>query len=158
MRDFISEFFISIYCWFEDFFGENLGNYLQGDPEEKFLSDPNNMFISIGLTMLCITMVFAILYYYIINHPRLGNWWGWLIFLSANAVINFIVGWQWVLKDYFDDKMLEINKITGEKVCLISEDNILAFGVTNMIDAIIAFIVISFIIKWWSSNCQQAPL
>lgn len=65
------------------------------------------MFIGIGLTMLVITLLVAVCYYYIINHPRLNNWWGWLIFLGINAVINFVVGWQWVLKDYYAGLMVK---------------------------------------------------
>lgn len=65
------------------------------------------MFIGIGLTMLVISLIVAVCYYYIINHPRLSNWWGWLIFLGINAVINFVVGWQWVLKDYYAGLMVK---------------------------------------------------
>ena len=96
----MSEFFGSIYCWLEDFFGIELANYLWGESSPEQLS---NMFIGIGLSMLAISLAIAICYYYIINHPRLNNWWGWFIFLLVNAVVNFIVGWQWVLKDYYAD-------------------------------------------------------
>ena len=37
------------------------------------------------------------------------------------------------------------------------KSDLLAFGVTNMIDAILAFLFISYIIKWWSTNCSRAP-
>lgn len=151
----MGEFFGSIYCWLEEFFGLELADYLWGvsSPDQT-----SNMFIGIGMSMLAISLVMAICYYYIVNHPRLNNWWGWLIFAGVNAFINFIVGWQWVLRDYYDDLMYEISKTTGEKVSLsIDESDILAFGVTNMINSIIAFIIISFIIKWWSSNCSRAP-
>ena len=30
-------------------------------------------------------------------------------------------------------------------------------GFANMINAIIAFIVFSYITKWWSTNCSRAP-
>lgn len=100
----MSEFFGSIYCWLEDFFGIELAEYLWGESSPEQLS---NMFIGIGLTMLVISLIVAVCYYYIINHPRLNNWWGWLIFLGINAVINFVVGWQWVLKDYYAGLMVK---------------------------------------------------
>ena len=116
------------------------------------------MFIGIGLTMLVISLIVAVCYYYIINHPRLNNWLGWFIFLCINAVINFVVGWQWVLKDYYAGLMVKEDPATQKMVDLpIYTDDILAFGVTNMINAIIAFIVFSYIIKWWSTNCSRAP-
>jgi len=151
----MGEFFGSIYCWLEDFFGTELADYLWG---EASMYQTSNMFIGIGLSMLCISFFIVVCYYYIINHPRLNNWWGWLIFLGVNAVLNFIVGWQWVLKDYYAGLMVKKHPATGEIVDLpIYSDDILAFGVTNMIDGILAFIILSYIIKWWSTNCSRAP-
>jgi hypothetical protein len=151
----MGELFGDLYCWLEDFFGLELADYLWG------LSSPQqtgNMYIGIGMTMLCISFLATIAYYYLLNHPRLNNWWGWSIFLAFNAVLNFVVGWQWVLKDYYDGLMVKISSETGKEIDLpIYESDILAFGVTNMIDSIIAFIVFSYIIKWWSSNCSRAP-
>ena len=81
-----------------------------------------------------------------------------LIPYFSYAVINLIVGWQWVLKDYYNELMVKISAETGKKVDLpIYESDLLAFGVTNMINAIIAFLIFSYIIKWWSSNCSRAP-
>lgn len=152
----MGEIFGSIYCWLEDFFGIELADYLWGN--DKFPLVTGNMYIGIGLSMLGISLVVAICYYYVINHPRLNNWWGWLIFLGGNAVINFIVGWQWVLKDYYAGLMKVKDATTHQLVnARIYEDNILAFGVTNMIDGIIGFIIISYLIKWWSTNCSRAP-
>ena len=151
----MGELFGSIYCWLEEFFGLELANYLWGisSPQQN-----SNMFIGIGLTMLLISLGIATIYYYAINHPRLNNWWGWLIFLGLNAIINFIVGWQWVLKDYYEGKMVTESITTGiAENLLIDQSDLLAFGVTNMIDSIIAFILISYTIKWWSTNCSRAP-
>ena len=151
----MGEFFGSIYCWLEDFFGIPLAEYLWGlsSPEQV-----SNMYIGIGLSMLGISLAIMITYYYLLDHPRLGNWWGWSIFLALNAAINFVVGWQWVLKDYYAGKMVTLDEATGNMVALnIYTSDILAFGVTNMIDAILAFIIFSYMFKWWSTNCPQAP-
>ena len=151
----MGEFFGSIYCWLEDFFGIELANYLWGEasPEQT-----GNMFIGIGLSMLCISLAMVVIYYYVIDHPRLNNWWGWLIFLGINALINFIVGWQWVLKHYYDGFMVRKSPVTGKMEDLpIYGSDILSFGVTNMIDSIFVFIIFSYILKWWSTNCSRAP-
>lgn len=151
----MGEFFGSIYCWLENFFGLELADYLWGKASPLQL---RNMYIGIGLWMLGISLFAVICYYYIINHPRLNNWWGWLIFLVANALINFVVGWQRVLKDFYAGLMVEKDPATGKLVDLpIYEQDILAFGATNMITATIAFIIFSYIIKWWSTNCSRAP-
>lgn len=151
----MDQFFGSIYCWLEDFFGLPLADYLWGVSSPRQTSV---MYIGIGLSMVVISFVLVVLYYYIVNHPRLNNWWGWTIFLGINAAINFVVGWQWVLKDYYDGLMVKLDPATGKEIDLdIFPSDITAFGVTNMINSMIAFLVFSYIIKWWSTNCSRAP-
>lgn len=151
----MGEFFGSIYCWFEEFFGIELANYLWG---ESSLLSQTNSFIGIGWSMFGISFAMVLIYYYVINHPQLNHWWGWIIFLVINGIINFIVGWQWVLKDYYDGKMITIDSATNLQMPLnIGESEIIYFGVSNMFISVIAFIVFSFILKWWSTNCSRAP-
>ena len=151
----MGEFFGSIYCWFEEFFGIELANYLWG---ESSLLSQTNSFIGIGWGMFGISFAMVLIYYYVINHPQLNHWWGWIIFLVINGIINFIVGWQWVLKDYYDGKMITIDPATNLQMPLnIGESEIIYFGVSNMFISVIAFIVFSFILKWWSTNCSRAP-
>lgn len=151
----MGEFFGSIYCWFEEFFGIELANYLW---RESSLLSQTNSFIGIGWSMFGISFAMVLIYYYVINHPQLNHWWGWIIFLVINGIINFIVGWQWVLKDYYDGKMITIDPATNLQMPLnIGESEIIYFGVSNMFISVIAFIVFSFILKWWSTNCSRAP-
>ena len=146
----MGEFFGSIYCWFEEFFGIELANYLWG---ESSLLSQTNSFIGIGWSMFGISFAMVLIYYYVINHPQLNHWWGWIIFLVINGIINFIVGWQWVLKDYYDGKMITIDPATNLQMPLnIGESEIIYFGVSNMFISVIVFIVFSFILKWWSTN------
>lgn len=151
----MGEFFGSIYCWFEDFFGLELAEYLWGNSSP--LSETNS-FIGIGLTMFGICLTMVLVYYYAVNHPRLSNWWGWGIFLVINAVGNFIVGWQWVLKDYYNGKMVTIDPSSNLQTPLnIGESEILYFGVSNMLLSILVYVIFTFIFKWWSRNCSTAP-
>ena len=151
----MGEFFGSIYCWFEEFFGIELANYLWG---ESSLLSQTNSFFGIGWSMFGISFAMVLIYYYVINHPQLNHWWGWIIFLVINGIINFIVGWQWVLKDYYDGKMITIDPATNLQMPLnIGESEIIYFGVSNMFISVIVFIVFSFILKWWSTNCSRAP-
>lgn len=151
----MGQFFGSIYCLFEDLFGLDLANYLWGlaSPESQ-----TNAFISIGLTMFGITLFFVVLYYYIINLPRLCTWWAWSIFGGINALVNLFVGWQWVLNDYYDGKMITIDPATNLKTPLnIGESEILCFGVSNMLLSLLAFFLFSLALKWWSRNCSHSP-
>lgn len=151
----MGQFFGSMYCLFEDFFGLELANYLWGQaaPEQQ-----TNMFIGIGFSMLALSLFVVVLFYYIVNHPKMANWWSWLIFLAGNAVINFLVGWRWVLSDYYAGFMVSVDPATNQTVPLnIGEGDILCFGVSNMLLSIVAFILFSYIVKWWSTNVSNAP-
>ncbi len=139
----MGEFFGSMYCWFEDFFGLELANYLWGISSSTSTS---NSFIGIGLSMFGVSLAVVLIFYYVLNHPKLNNWWGWSIFLVINAIVNFIIGYQWV------------------KVCCnkagelgIHDTQLCYFGVSNMLLSILVFFVFSFIVKWWSTNCSRAP-
>ena len=133
----MGEFFGSMYCVFEDLFGLELADYLWGNSSPISI---NNQFIAIGFWMLGIALSIAIVYYYVVNHPRLCNWWGWSIFAVLTLVINFIVGWQWVLKDLYEGKMIKIDPVTNQEVPLeIFETDCIYFGFSNMILSFVAF-------------------
>ena len=146
----MGEFFGSVYCWFEDVFGLELANYLWGNlsPDQQ-----TNMYVPIGFTMLAVSLLVCLLYYYIIDHPKLAKWWGWLIFLGSNAVANFLIGWQWVLRHYYLGYMVGIDSSTKKDYDLnISYGDMLCFGFANMLLAILVFGILSLLMKWWSKN------
>lgn len=151
----IGQFFGSFYCWlFEDLFGLDLANYLWGQTSPTMTS---NMFIPIGLSMFGISLLVMVLYYYVINHPRLCSLWGWLIFLGVNFALNFLVGWQWVLSHLYEGKMVYEN-VEHQMVPLpIDETNCLWFGLANSLLSIIVFIAFTYMFKWKSTNCWVAP-
>ena len=151
----MGEFFGSVYCWFEQFFGLDLANYLWGitSPYAK-----TNQYIGVGLSMTGITLLVVILYYYIIDKPSFCHWLKWLLFLVANAIVNFIIGWQYVCADLYDSKMVTLDSVTGKEISLPIENfHCLCFGVTNMLLSVLAFVILSVGLKWWSRNCKTSP-
>ena len=150
----MGEFFGSMYAsLFESFFGFDLADYLWGVTSQ----DGANLYIGIGLWLLGISLFVAFVFYYLINHPKLNNWWGWLIFLGINFVINFVMGIQWTLSDLWSGKMEVYDKETKQMVTWVTEGNCFCFGVTNAILSIIVFFLFSMIIKWRSTNVAHAP-
>ena len=153
----MGEFFGSLYCFiFEDFFGWNLADYLWGG--ESYPQSTGNSYIGIGLTMLGISFAVVLLFYYVINSSKLNNWWGWLIFMVGNAVINFFTGWLTVQSDYNEGKMVRIDDVSGDTQSInVFTQDLINFGVSNAILSILAFFLFSMIFKWWSINCPNAP-
>lgn len=151
----MGDFFASLYCIFDELFGLELASYLAGEATER---QQSNLFINIGLITLGISLFIAVVFYYVINHPKLNNWWGWSIFLGINALINYFVGWHWVLSDLLDGMMEKMDQTTGQLIPLsIMENDCISFGFANLIVSIIFFAVISSLIKWGSTNAPRAP-
>jgi len=151
----IGQFFGSFYTsLFEDLMGLDLANYLWGQTSPYMLS---NMYIPIGLSMFAISLIVMILYYYIIDHPRLCRWWGWLIFLGVNFVINFIVGWQWVLWHLYSGWMVYKTPDGVEINMPITEWNCICFGLSNGLLSVLMFVIFSYMFKWWSANSWISP-
>lgn len=66
----MGEIFGSLYSSiFEDFYGLDLANYLWGTTSEN----GTNQYIGIGLWMLCISLLVAVVFYYVVNHPKLDR-------------------------------------------------------------------------------------
>lgn len=132
----MNQFFSSLYCnFFEDLFGHNLAVYL--DSHTVFIQQ-GNMFVAAAFMMMCVTLFAIVAYYYVIDHPKLADFPGWLMFLCICVVVNAMSGWLWI-------RDLGVGSSIG-------------FGITNGILSIPAFIILSFLCKWYSRNSSRIPL
>lgn len=158
----MKDFFGNIYSWFESFFGRELSEHLWGYECETgtYLT---NLYNQVGWVTLLISLLCAVLFYYVINHPRFNRWWSWVIMLLVNGLINFYYAFQFTLSDFNSGKISDClmyirNEDTGEVVSkLITEANCTMFGYGNFIISTLFFVIISFIIKWKSRNAKHAP-
>lgn len=147
--------FSSIYRLLKDLYGSSLASYLDGTASAMQTGD---MFVSIGLSMLAVTAVIVVLFYFVVNHPNLNNLGSWLTFLAINAALNLLIGWRWVVGDYDDGKMVSIDPATGLNTPLpVTADEMIGFGIANAILSVVFFIIFSYCVKWWSTNCSRAP-
>lgn len=150
----MGDFFGSLYCIFEDFFGLDLADYMWGGLAD---GQDSNLFIGIGLWLLGITLLVAIVFYYVINKPSFGNIWAWLVTCLINAAFNFGMGYYWVVSDLYAGLMIKTNQVTHLQEQLpIDQSDCLCFGVSNAILSIGLFFIISLLIKSWS-NAKNAP-
>ena len=106
---------------------------------------------------LGISALVAIVFYYVINKPRFGNIWAWLVVCILNAIINFLMGYYWTVSDLYEGLMVATNPKTGIQEQLpIEQSDCLCFGVSNAILSLGVFFLISIIIKN-GSNSKNAP-
>jgi len=151
-----------IYCMFESLFGRYMGEYLWGYNCNTQTYDGHNLFNSIGLITITVSLAFVLLYYYGINHTRFSQWWHWLIVLLLTGIINLLIAYGWTISDFKNgniaDCLMYLRNDEGSIISqIIYENDCLMFGFSNFFISIIFFIVFSFMFKWWSSNCKHSP-
>lgn len=156
----------NFYSWFESLFGQYLGEYLSGYNCQTQAYDGKNLFNSIGLITIGITLVFVLAYYYLplllFNHPRSNRWWNWLIILLIAGGINFLIAYGWTINDFMNgnigDCLMHTRDSEGNIISqLIFKKDCWLFGLSNFFVSAIFFIAWSLIFKWWSRNCKHSP-
>ncbi len=159
----------NIYSWLNPIYGTELYEYLKGNDCDGVFTGPNH-FLTLGAIVIATTLFHFIVYYYVINHPRLNRWWHWLIVLIWNGLINLLIGFGYTYSKLnggfipacYTHSQLEtaqdgsIFGIDGTEILFNS--NCWQFGIANSIVAIGSFIIFSFLFKWWSRNCKHSPL
>jgi hypothetical protein len=163
----MDEILVKIYCWFESLFGQNLAEYLWGYNCETQVYDGKNLFNSIGLIAIGISLVFVLAFYYLplwgFNHPRTNRWWNWVVILLIAGVTNFFIGYSWTINDFLNgnigDCLMYTRDSDGNIISqLIFQKDCWLFGLSNFFVSVFFFILWSGIFKWWSRNCKHSPL
>jgi hypothetical protein len=154
--------FGNIYCWFQQIYGEKLSYFLWGyDPATQQYSNPN-LYNTIGIVSMLIALVWVIVFYYVINHPRYCNWITWLVALALNALSGFFWGFGKTVSclnngNIPEDLWHTINPDTGVETLYITNSTCWSFGLTNIFVITIFFILFTLILKWWSTNAKHVP-
>lgn len=156
------EFVGRLYCFFESLFGEKLGEYLWGwNCYDEDYTNPN-LFPRIALWTLIVSMIVVVVYYYVLDHPRLNRWWHWMTSLLLNSILCFFLAAWWISEDYNsgligDCLMQEVDSDGYIIAEYITADSLGGFALANSIISVLFFIVLTFVIKWWSTNCKRTP-
>lgn len=99
------------------------------------------------ITLITIAMAWgaAAIYYYAVNSVRWDRWWHWLVVLAIVVVLNPIICYGMTVQTFNSNGMT----FPGEA---------LSFEAFNMLVTAGLFIVASFSMRWWSSNCRHTPI
>ena len=100
-------------------------------------------YTSVALITIAVAWGMAAIYYYVINSVKFDRWYHWLAMLGIVAVLTPVI-------DYFVTSAILEDKDYGSAI--------MAFEFHNIIFAVLLFIIASFSIRWWSSNCRHTPI
>jgi len=104
-----------------------------------------NMYSVIAAITILIAWSMAVLYYFVINSVKFDRWYHWLAMLAVTAVLVPVVCFCYI------HSTLEAHNLTymGQS---------LRFVLQNALFASALFIVASFAMRWWSTNCRHTPI
>jgi len=102
------------------------------------------LYSSLGICGVLISLFFAVLFYYIINRPSFSRWYHWLIILLINFAVAFTLG-----------VVLPQTKFVALGIEYHSEYYV--FSLFNALIGSLFYFVISFLIRWWSTNAKRTP-
>ena len=97
-----------------------------------------------GITIL-VAWGGAATYYYAINSVKFDRWYHWLAVMAAVIVLAPVICY------IYNDTVFATNGLmyVGESI---------QFEMQTVLFAALLFIVASFSMRWWSSNCRHTPL
>ena len=105
----------------------------------------DNMYLVVSIVTAIIAWVVAAIYYYAINSVSFARWYHWLIFLGIAVLFALTVDFVYpngVFSEYDYDYTTQL----------------IHFSLLNIVVEAVLYIIASFSIRWWSSNCRHTPI
>ena len=104
-----------------------------------------NLYFVVAIVTAIIAWASAGIFYYAINSVSFSRWYHWLVVLGVavvlSAVINYIYPNNIFTSDGFDFSA-----------------QLFSFCIVNLAVEVVLFIIASFSMRWWSSNCRHTPI
>jgi len=103
----------------------------------------NGAYGTVAAITIVMTWGMAAIYYYVINSVKFDRWYHWLAMLGVTSVLTPVVCF------FVVDRMMEgMDYATAE----------FTFALYNILFTALTFVIASFSIRWWSSNCRHTPI
>ena len=125
-------FFSTIYYYTNVLYCQELDNYL-------YATVPG--YVRVGLFMVVVSLVMTLVFYYMVKPVR-HQMLIWFVCLGLNALINLIFALQYTITPLINNEIDESEEW--------SFGDAFGFGVANVIWSVVAVLVLSLFLKWWS--------
>ncbi len=139
----MNNFFAKIYELTIDAYGYNLTEYLYGNGEGM------STYVLFGLIQIGISLSTVLIFYYIMNRPDFNRWYNWALIGFANIILQFgfVVLY---LNIQLQNGVLVVDGVGLYEITM--------FSLTAIVPvALIQYIIFSFMLRWWSTNCSTTP-
>lgn len=104
----------------------------------------DNLYFTVALISSGFAWGLAAVFYYVVNSVRFSRWYHWLVTLVIAMLLSAVVGFA-VADGIFADAGFDFGA------------QLFSFSVVNFMLTGVVFVLASFAIRWWSSNCRHTP-
>lgn len=105
----------------------------------------NGIYRVLAIVTVVMTWGIAAIYYYVINSVKFDRWWHWLAMLAIAAVLTPVACY------ITNNSMLPLSDMDYGSQAMQLE-------LCNVLLSAVLFIVASFSLRWWSTNCRHTPI
>lgn len=115
--------------------------------ETEFSNEMYNesLYLIVAVVTAAVAWLAAALFYYVVNSVSFSRWYHWLITLGVSSVLSAVVNYAYP-NSVFSDLGYDFTS------------QLFGFCVIDFIVAVTLFVVASFAMRWWSSNCRHTPI
>lgn len=141
---------------FEEWYSVELSDYIWGVMSP---AQTANLYVNFGLVMLILTLIFGIVYYFVMDRHSWSHWWCWGIAMMVPAIMNFAYGYSVLANQYNEGLMID----QKQNELGFSTIDFVNFGICNLLMSIIVFVLFTLVVKFlfkftpMQSDCSKAP-
>ena len=92
-----------------------------------------NLYLVVAVITAAVAWGGAALFYYVVNSVSFSRWYHWLLTLGVSSVLTTVA-------------------------CYAFSSQLVGFCLIDFLAAVALFVVASFAMRWWSSNCRHTPI
>lgn len=115
---------------------------------ERAFSDAmynGGLYFIVSVVTVLMAWVLAGIYYYVVNSVSFSRWYHWLVVLGVASVLTPVVSY-----------IICNNSLSAEGYDFSAQ--LFSFAMVNLAVEAVLFTIVSFSIRWWSSNCRHTPI
>ncbi|SDH29695.1 hypothetical protein [Winogradskyella thalassocola] len=102
-----------------------------------------------------VSLLFVVLYYYVVDRPKTAKLTIWLLFLLVVSIVSSIIAYM-VANDSIIDNYLSQGLSVLDEIPYFFQD-LIYFSLTNFLFGALFFLIWSSLLKWKSSNSSHIP-
>lgn len=115
--------------------------------EREFSNEMYNehLYLIVAVVTAVVAWGAAGIFYYVVNSVSFSRWYHWLIVLGCVSVLASVINYIYP-SNIFSDLGYDFSA------------QLFSFCVFNFVVTAVLYVIASFAIRWWSSNCRHTPI